>query len=982
MKSKRRASGAGSAATPSISGTPRDDADVPIPSIEDRASSTSVSDDTSTTSSRSSRLRTPSVSVTPPVSSSSARSTVSRGGSGTVGRAQSESHGIDSALNRMTLSSPDGIDNLSHVAAAIDAVARGSDSRSVSLAPDDQIGKDKSRSSQPSTHRRRSSSKVNALPHDVKDEELPQDAFHNPSFQQAFGDAKMLMSNIRDVLGSTSLHSDPESTMQRLHKEAGDLACFKYPSTRTVGFVGDSGVGKSSLLNSLLDFQDLARTSNSGEACTCVATEYHYHERNAFDIEVELFSMDEIKDQLLDLLQSYRHFHFHEHEMEPAEKADMEEIAKRARYTFRAMFCDRMDDEDFLVENSERAVLKSLTSWAADARPSGIASRESGLSLQRCSAKLMQLSSEPASNQNPAKWPFIRKIKLFLNAHILSKGLVLVDLPGLHDMNLARRTITERFLLECDEIFVVCNIGRAVTDAGVESVFELARQANLSNVGVICTRSDDINANEAKKDWKGQKSKNIQRLIDAVAADKRDYDNIESELAEYAGDDDLSDEERDRELELHKQQRLVRKRKNDHTFELHAYLVTTRNSTIYQKLRDQYSSKVPSGDLRVFCVSNKNYWDHRMRPQDAALPYLQLSCILEVRKYCISIVANSQRRIATRYMRDEIPDLLAQIELWVQSGAGSADAERKEVVRRTLNELESRLKKDLSSNSSSVNNIAASIKQDFLEQIYEKRRISDWSESAIEAGDEWSGWHHSSYAAFCRQFGNYCTPAAGKHNWNEEAIGGMVKDLKRPWKALCARIEDREIETGRLVEELTDWSIQHLDCGLGDMPEIASPLANAIVSQQQVLLGNIEEVYEEFGASLRTLRTDAMSGIQTSLIGQSMDGPYRSCNRESGRGSDARRKGIINDALARDDLFSDLMRSFRKSFSQLAKVAQKKIDTAVSTYLASIHGTLKIILSENVALESEQDPAFRRRVDEAVKESKAKIERIKAEIDH
>lgn len=57
-------------------------------------------------------------------------------------------------------------------------------------------------------------------------------------------------------------------------------------------------------------------------------------------------------------------------------------------------------------------------------------------------------------------------------------------------MNLARRTITERFLLECDEIFVVCNIGRAVTDAGVESVFELARQANLSNVGVICTRSD------------------------------------------------------------------------------------------------------------------------------------------------------------------------------------------------------------------------------------------------------------------------------------------------------------------------------------------------------------------------------------------------------------------------------------------------------------------------------------------------------------
>lgn len=76
------------------------------------------------------------------------------------------------------------------------------------------------------------------------------------------------------------------------------------------------------------------------------------------------------------------------------------------------------------------------------------------------------------------------------------------------------------------------------------------------------------------------------------------------------------------------------------------------------------------------------------------------------------------------------------------------------------------------------------------------------------------------------------------------------------------------------------------------------------------------------------------------------------------------------------------MRNFRKSFNQLAKVAQEKIDTVVSTYLASIHGTLKIILSENVALESEQDPAFRHRVDEAVRVSKAKIEEIKAEIDH
>ncbi|KAF7549239.1 hypothetical protein G7Z17_g6514 [Cylindrodendrum hubeiense] len=886
MTSKRRAVRAGSAATPSGSGTSPANVDEPIPSIEDRA----LSDDTSTTTSHSPRFRTPSVSVSPPASSRSARSAVGNArGSRTAAQARSESHGIDSALNLMRLSSPDGIGNLSDVANAIDAVGRGSDSRSVSLAPEDQSSKDKSKTREQSSRRRRSSSKVVTLRHDVKDEELPKNAFHDPSFQQAFRDAKNLMSNMRDVLGSTSLHNDPDSTMRRLHKEAGDLAGFKYPSTRTVGFVGDSGVGKSSLLNSLLDSRGLARTHDT------------------LAIDVELFSMEEIKDQLLDLLQSYRHFHFNQNDMETAEREDMEEIAKRARYTFHSMFCNRMSDDKFLVENSEDKVLRSLISWAADARPSEIASRESGLSLETCSAKLMQLSSEPASERRPSKWPFIKKIKLFLNAHILSKGLVLVDLPGLRDMNVARRTITERFLLECDEIFVVCNIGRAVTDAGVEAVFELARQAKLSNVGIICTRSDDIQAEEAKKDWKGQKSRNIQRLIDAVAADMRDFDNIESELAEYVDEDDLSDNEIADQLGLLKRQKLVRKRTNDHR--LHAYLVTTRNANIDKKLHDLYSSKVPSGDLRVFCVSNKDYWDHRDEPRDTALPHLALSCILEVRKYCISIVANSQRRIAACYMRDEIPALLAQIELWVQSGAGSADAERKEVVRCTLTELEGRLKRDLSSNSSSVNNIARSMKEAFLEQIYQNRRIPDWSESAMEAGYEWSTWHHASYAAFCRQYGDYSTPAAGSHNWNEEAIDGMVKDLKRPWKTLCSHLVDQETQVESLVEELTDWSIQYL-----------------------------------------------------------------------GRGSDARRKGIMNDALACEDLFSDLMRNFRRIFRLLAKETQEKINAVVATYLTSIHGTLQIILNDNVALESEQDPAFRHRVGEAVSEGKDEIDRIKAEI--
>ncbi len=84
----------------------------------------------------------------------------------------------------------------------------------------------------------------------------------------------------------------------------------------------------------------------------------------------------------------------------------------------------------------------------------------------------------------------LTRSRVYTNAHILSKGLILVDLPGLRDLNSARRAITERHLREVNEIFAICLIGRATTDAGVAAVFDLAKRARLTNVGIICTKSD------------------------------------------------------------------------------------------------------------------------------------------------------------------------------------------------------------------------------------------------------------------------------------------------------------------------------------------------------------------------------------------------------------------------------------------------------------------------------------------------------------
>lgn len=141
--------------------------------------------------------------------------------------------GIAAGVEGMRISSPGlGLD-MADMAAAIEGAAVPSNLRS--LEPERNAH----------DRRRRSSSRINTVIHHVQDEEPPQDRFHEPAFQLAFRDARSSMSELADVLGNNSFQIDPDSTIQRLHKEAKDLASFQSPSSRTVGFVGDSGVGTS-----------------------------------------------------------------------------------------------------------------------------------------------------------------------------------------------------------------------------------------------------------------------------------------------------------------------------------------------------------------------------------------------------------------------------------------------------------------------------------------------------------------------------------------------------------------------------------------------------------------------------------------------------------------------------------------------------------------------------------------------------------------
>lgn len=564
------------------------------------------------------------------------------------------------------------------------------------------------------------------------DELPPQERFHEPVFQQSFSSAKHLMANLVGVLASSSLHNEPDSAMQRLYQQAIDLSRFQYPSTRTMGLVGDSGVGKSSLINSLLDIEGLARASNSGAACTCVVTEYHYHDRDSFAIEPEYFAVNEVRDQLTELLQSYRLYHSLANDTSSEgieQRKALENKAERAQDTFRAAFRDySTQNEQFLLDWPEETVLETLLTWARESCPQlreandSVQRKEVVASAEQCSRQLMELASKPISSNEPSLWPFIRKVKIYLKAHILSKGLILVDLPGLRDLNTARLKITERYVLNCDEIFAVCYIGRATTDAGVKGVFELAKRAKLPNIGIICTKSDDIRAKEAEKDWCGEAAATVKRISTDIANDEQELEKIKADIQDFmlavdAGEE-MGDEDNQYFTRLNISRGKTEKQLQKHQFELKSHLINTRNQMVTESLRRTYQDQTTSSVLKIFCVSNTEYWELRRKPKEEALPILRLSGVLDVRKNCLSIIAESQLCAATEYMKNTVPALLGSIELWVQSGSGSASAERKRDIRNVLDRMRSELD-GLKPPAFQINAMARSMECRFREQIFD-----------------------------------------------------------------------------------------------------------------------------------------------------------------------------------------------------------------------------------------------------------------------
>lgn len=281
-----------------------------------------------------------------------------------------------------------------------------------------------------------------------------------------------------------------------------------------VGIVGNTGAGKSSLLNAVLDEERLLPT-NCMRACTACVTEISYNHSNItrqmYAAEIEFVTTAEWTRELEvilgDIIDDSRTPRRLSRDIALQDSAAAVSYAKlRAVYPkLSRAEITRTSVKDLLVSVAD--VLDNVRKLAA---PDAAGFRNEFQihvdSKDRVEYEADDDDVTPRRPRQRALWPLIKVARLKVKSAVLRSGIVLVDLPGVHDSNAARAAVADRYLKQCSSIWVVAPINRAVDDKAAKMLMGEGFKRRLQYDGIygaitfVCSRIDDIAISEVLDD--------------------------------------------------------------------------------------------------------------------------------------------------------------------------------------------------------------------------------------------------------------------------------------------------------------------------------------------------------------------------------------------------------------------------------------------------------------------------------------------------
>ncbi|SMR60840.1 unnamed protein product [Zymoseptoria tritici ST99CH_1E4] len=319
-------------------------------------------------------------------------------------------------------------------------------------------------------------------------------------------------------------------------KQIENVRCQSQRSRTVVGVVGNTGAGKSSVINALLEEERLVPT-NCMRACTAVVTELSYNDSmepsKKYRAEIEFIKTEDWEKELKVLFAEL----LDDNGAITREISNPDSEASIAYSKVRSVY--NKHTKDMLAKSSVRALMNVKQVKKILGRTIKIQERDPTTFYRRLQGFVdskekgtEKLDKNGNINHNAKRefesWPLIKVVRIYVKADALSTGAVIVDLPGVHDSNAARAAVAEGYMKQTSGLWIVAPINRAVDDKAAKNLLgdsfkrQLKFDGTYSAVTFICSKTDDISRTEATDTLKlGASMEELEEKHSNVSAQKR-----------------------------------------------------------------------------------------------------------------------------------------------------------------------------------------------------------------------------------------------------------------------------------------------------------------------------------------------------------------------------------------------------------------------------------------------------------------------------
>ncbi|KAI7160752.1 hypothetical protein KC349_g3303 [Hortaea werneckii] len=328
-----------------------------------------------------------------------------------------------------------------------------------------------------------------------------------------------------------------------------------------VGVVGNTGAGKSSVINAILDEERLVPT-NCMRACTAVVTELSYNhsdsEASRYRAGIQFIEPEEWRKELKILFDEV----FDENGTITREKSNPDSQAGIAYAKIRAVY--HRHTKEMLANSTIDSLMraKSVTDVLGTTRrinekePHDFYRRLQNYvdSKEKGTEKLDKNGNKITNPKREFEfWPLIKVVKIYTKADALSTGAVIVDLPGVHDRNAARAAVAENYIKQCTGLWILAPINRAVDDKAAKTLLgdtfkrQLKYDGTYNAVTSICSKTDEISRTEAtdslgigeemeefdeKLEQVSRQKRTLQKHLQELEAQKKDHADVADQVDE------------------------------------------------------------------------------------------------------------------------------------------------------------------------------------------------------------------------------------------------------------------------------------------------------------------------------------------------------------------------------------------------------------------------------------------------------------------